>query len=79
MLSIRGVYENGKIRLLEHVPKSGRLEVIITFLEGRRKASIKKDKLAGLLSDLQENDFQDFLEPYQKRGQDWFKGRGAEV
>jgi len=79
MLSIRGVYENGKIRLLEHAPKSGRLEVIITFLEGRRKASIKKDKLAGLLSDLQENDFQDFLEAYQKRGQDWLKGRGAEV
>jgi hypothetical protein len=79
MLSIRGVYENGKIKLLERVPKMGRFEVIITFLEGQKKGSMKKDKLAGLLSDLQEKDFQDFLEPYQKRDQDWFKGRGSEV
>jgi hypothetical protein len=79
MLSIRGVYENGKIKLLERVPQMGRFEVIITFLEGRKKTSMKKDKLAGLLSDLQEKDFQDLLEPYHKRDQDWFKGRGAEV
>ena len=37
MLSIRGVYENGNIKLLEHVPKMGRFEVIITFLEGQKK------------------------------------------
>jgi hypothetical protein len=79
MLSIRGVYENGNIKLLEHVPKMGRFEVIITFLEGRKKAYMKKDKLAGLLSDLQEKDFQGFLEPYQKRDQDWFKGRRTKV
>ena len=79
MLSIRGVYENGKIKLLERVPQMGRFEVIITFLEGRKKMSMKKDKLAGLLSDLQEKDFQDFFETYHKRDQDWFKGRGAEV
>ena len=79
MLSIRGVYENGKIKFLERVPKMGRFEVIITFLESRKKTSMKKDKLAGLLSDLQEKDFQDFLEPYHKRDQDWFKGRGSEV
>ena len=79
MLSIRGVYENGKIKLLERVPQMGRFEVIITFLEDRKKTSMRKDKLEGLLSDLQENDFQDFLEPYHTRDQDWFKGRGTEV
>jgi len=79
MLSIRGIYDNGKIKLLERVPQVGRFEVIITFLEGRKKPSKEKDKLAGLLSDLQEKDFQDFLEPYHKRDQDWFKGRGTEV
>jgi len=79
MLSIRGVYENGNIKLLERVSQKGRFEVIITFLDDRKKASMKKDKLVGLLSDLQEKDFQDFLEPYQMRDQDWFKGRGAEV
>jgi len=79
MLSIRGVYENGEIKLLEHSPKMGRFEVIITFLESRKKVPIKKDKLVGLLSDFQEKDFQDFLEPYQERDQDWFKGRGLEV
>lgn len=79
MLSIRGVYENGNIKLLERVPKKGRFEVIITFLDGRKKASMKKDKLVGLLSDLQEKDFHGFLEPYQNRNHDWFKGRGTEV
>lgn len=79
MLSIPGIYENGEIKLLEHIPKQGRFNVIITFLEGRSAIFAKKDNLAGLLSDLNESDFNDFLECYQKRGEDWFRGRRAEV
>jgi len=74
MLTIRGIYENGNIKLLEHAPKKGKFEVIVTFLSNREKTPAKKDKLAGLLSDLPENDFQDLLEPYQKRDKDWFDG-----
>ncbi len=79
MLTIRGIYENGEIKFLEHIPKRGRFEVIVTFLEDERESFIKKDKLAGLLSDLPKNDFQNFLEPYRMREQDWFKERGSGV
>lgn len=79
MLSIPGIYENGEIKLLEHIPKQGRFNVIITFLEGRSAIFAKKDNLEGLLSDLNESDFNDFLECYQKRGEDWLRGREAEV
>ena len=33
MMSIRGIYENGQIKLLEALPKSLRAEVIVTLLE----------------------------------------------
>jgi len=75
MLSVRGIYENGGIKLLEQISKQGRFEVIITFLEDGPKASIQKENLAGLLSDLSENDFNEFLECYHRSNQDWFSGR----
>lgn len=79
MLSIKGIYENGGIRLLEQIPKQGRFEVIITFLEDGPEESTQKENLAGLLSDLSENDFHEVLECYQRRSQDWFRGRTAEL
>jgi len=79
MLSIQGIYKNGKIKLLEHMPKRGRFDVIVTFLDDRKKVLIEKDNLARLLSDLNENDSNDILECYHKRGQDWFKERGAKL
>lgn len=79
MLSIQGIYENGKIRLLEHMPKEGRFDIIVTFLDERKKVLIEKDNLEGLFSDLNENDFNEILGCYHNRGQDWFKGRKAEV
>lgn len=79
MLSIQGIYKNGKIKFLEHMPKQGRFDVIVTFLDDRKKMLIEKDNLAGLLSDLNENDFNEILECYHSRGQDWFIGRKAEV
>lgn len=33
MLSVRGIYENGKVRLLEPVPGKKRAKVIVTILE----------------------------------------------
>jgi len=77
MLSIRGIYENGEIRFLEKPPREVICDVIITFLENRKSVSIKNNRLEGLLSDLDENDFKEFLEYSQNRGQDWFTGRRA--
>ena len=33
MLSVRGIYENGQIRLLEPIPSEKRAKVIVTVLE----------------------------------------------
>jgi len=79
MLSIQGIYENGKIKLLEAMPKQGRFDVIVTFLEDRRKELVEEHNLAGLLSDLNEKDFNEILACYHNREQDWFTGRRAEL
>ena len=42
MLSIQGIYKNGKIKLLEHMPKQGRFDVIVTFLDDRKKRLSKR-------------------------------------
>ena len=79
MLSVRGIYENGKVKLLEHLPQKGRFDVIITFLENKKGAHVKKDKFAGLLSDLGDKDFKEFMEYSQNRDQDWFTGRKVDL
>jgi predicted DNA-binding antitoxin AbrB/MazE fold protein len=38
MLSVRGIYENGRVRLLEPVPHKKRHKVIITILEDVKDA-----------------------------------------
>ena len=79
MLSIRGIYENGRVRLLERLSKKGRFDVIITFLENNKQVPVKNDRFAGLLSDLNENDFMEFLDHSQNREQDWFTGRKSDL
>ena len=79
MLSIKGIYENGGIKLLEQVTEKGRFKVIITFLEDEPEESTEKENLGGLLSDLDDNDFDEFLQCCQRRSQDWFRGRTAEL
>ena len=79
MLSIQGIYENGKVKLLEPISKQGRFDVIVTFLDDRRKILVEKHNLAGLLSDLNEKDFNDILACYHDKGQDWFTGRKTEL
>ncbi len=78
MLSVPGIYENGKIRLLEHIPGQGKSDVIITFLEDRKGFS-SENLLEGLLADLSEEDFRDFSESCQNREQDWFSERGDDI
>ncbi len=78
MLSVPGIYENGEIKFLENISRQGKFDVIITFLEDRR-SFLSGDSLEGLLSDLNEDDFGEFLESCQNREQDWFSGRGHEI
>ncbi|MBF0121742.1 MAG: hypothetical protein HQK79_23170 [Desulfobacterales bacterium] len=33
MLSVRGIYENGQVRLIESLPEQKRFKVIVTILE----------------------------------------------
>lgn len=33
MLSVKGIYENGKIKLLEKIPNTKRAKVIVTILD----------------------------------------------
>lgn len=47
--TIRGIYENGSLRLLEPAPDVEKAEVLITFLhEKKTKSQIKKRVLGGL-------------------------------
>ncbi len=45
MLSVRGIYENEQIRLLERLPYKKRMNVIVTVLE---EDKIKKPRPIGL-------------------------------
>ena len=62
MLSVRGIYENGKVRLLESVPSEKRAKVIVTILDESSEPEINKketelhafDDLIGVI-DLREN------------------------
>jgi len=42
MLSVKGVYENGEIKLKEKIPISGEIPVIVTFLEDIEKEEPQK-------------------------------------
>ncbi len=61
LLSVPGIYEDGKVSISENISIQGRPDVIITFLENRKEPPVRKEPLAGLLSDLSEDDFRDFL------------------
>ena len=55
MIAVRGIYDKGKVRLLEPVPLDGPKELIVTFLEEeRRPRSPRKmtalDALVGAVS-----------------------------
>ena len=47
--AIRGIYENGKIQLLEPVPSNDKAEILITFLNDKQNDFIPQRKLGGLL------------------------------
>lgn len=42
MLSVKGIYEKGKIKLNEEVPTERKVEVIVTFLENIEEEGYRK-------------------------------------
>ena len=42
MLSVRGIYQNGKVSLLEPVPYKKKMDVIVTLLDEYDKTDLKK-------------------------------------
>jgi hypothetical protein len=74
MLSIIGIYEKGKVRLLEDVKDQKRSKVIITFVEDVSEAN-ENDSILGFTSqtesigfwnDEAENLYQDYLPKSKK-------------
>lgn len=61
MFAVKGVYENGQVKLLEKVERQDPCEVVVTFLEDsedeetRRKRIEEIMSFAGMLNDLSED------------------------
>jgi len=54
--AIKGIYENGVLRLLEPAPNIKKAEVVVTFLKDKEeKATTKKARKPGGLLRLQKN------------------------
>jgi len=68
--SIKGIYENGMLTLLEPAPDVEKSEVVITFLtsEPSKSETIKKRVLGGLkyLGGSIPDDFNDPIEDFQE-------------
>jgi|GEM_PF-3624121 len=73
-LDVPSVKVNMTTEKLVHIIRNGRERE-----NCRIHPSVSRDSLEGLLSDLDEDDFGDFLESCQNREQDWFGGRGHEI
>jgi hypothetical protein len=53
MLSVKGIYENGQVRLLEPIPSEKRVKVIVTVLEELDREEVEaKEVDVNLFDDL---------------------------
>ena len=73
MVTIPGIYENGKIELLRKVPAATRQKVLITFIEEDEDDTIrfislnkKTGEMEDYLEDKNEDIYQDYLSKKQK-------------
>lgn len=55
MLSVRGIYENGEVKLKEKIAVEGGIPVIVTFLEDiiEEKKKVKKYNFSDLVGKLE--------------------------
>ncbi|MPR33453.1 DUF2281 domain-containing protein [Salmonirosea aquatica] len=61
--AIKGIYENGKLTLLEPAPDVEKAEVLVTFLEETTHSFRKKKRTLGGLKSLGGSIPEDFNEP----------------
>ena len=61
--AIKGIYENGKLTLLEPAPDVERAEVLVTFLEEEKPSTPKKRRVLGGLKKIGGSIPEDFNEP----------------
>ena len=61
--AIKGIYENGKLTLLEPAPDVEKAEVLVTFLEEIEHSVPKKRRVLGGLKNLGGSIPEDFNEP----------------
>jgi len=52
MLSVKGIYEDGQVKLLEQIPSVKQARVIVTILEEEHRTSPSREVDAGLFDDL---------------------------
>jgi predicted DNA-binding antitoxin AbrB/MazE fold protein len=68
MITVRGIYENGVVKLLEKPPAMGTQKVLITFLDETEDDAIRKltqyqytEEFQQYLEDPAEDVYQDYL------------------
>ncbi|HLF28798.1 MAG TPA: antitoxin family protein [Anaerolineae bacterium] len=62
MLEVKGIYRNGRVELLEPVDVPEPQEVTVTFEQPNGEAKEAALSIIGLLSDLSEDEWQQFLQ-----------------
>ncbi|MGH2594188.1 MAG: antitoxin family protein, partial [Anaerolineae bacterium] len=62
VLAVKGIYRNGKVELLEPVDLPEPQEVTVTFQPSNGEAKAAALSVIGLLSDLSDEEWQQFLE-----------------
>ena len=79
MLTVRGIYENGKVKLNEKIPGSKRIPVFITFLEDIEEESAQDgvyhdlDYLAGTWTEEEDMEFIQATEHFNRIDEELWK------
>ncbi len=79
MLTVRGIYENGEIKLKEKISSSRKIPVFITFLEDMEEAKDQDgiyhdlDYLAGTWTEEDDREFLQATEDFNKIDEELWK------
>jgi hypothetical protein len=79
MLTVRGTYENGEIKLKEKISSRGKIPVFITFLEDMEESKAREgifhdlDYLAGTWTEEEGREFLEVTENFNKIDEELWK------
>lgn len=75
MTTVRGIYENGVVKLLENPPATGNQKVLVTFIEETDEEIVRKLTLnqytaefRNYLEDSKEDLYQEYLKDNNENG-----------